>query len=238
MTEDSNVVDLPTAEDHYKKLRDELLDNIPKATEDELTSLKPHIRAVALDPSDRERVIKAVQTQHDALFGEKIPLAALRQEMAGPSRIVRVAGPRRTPEWCEPWVWVANHNRFYNVNTNTFASTQTFDMLHGRDVPEEKGSRPKAPAYVSQNGFISTVSTPVYMPTEKDKLIWVDGERCINTFTHSTLPAAAEDYSAGGSEYIDRVEAHLLMVCGNAADAGLLTEWLAHQVQFPGHKIL
>ncbi len=238
MTEENNVVNLPTVEDQYKKVRDELLTGIPNATEEELTGLKPHIRAIALDPSDRERVIKAVQTRHDVLFDEKIPIAALRQEMAGPSRVVRVAGPRVKPEWCAPWVWVANHNRFYNIITNSFASTQTFDMLHGRDVPEEKGSRPKAPAYVSQNGFVPTVMTPVYMPTEKDKLIWVDGARCINTFTHSTLPKGADEYTKGGNAYLDMVEAHLEMVCGGAANAKILTQWLAHQVQYPGHKIL
>jgi len=238
MTEDSNVVDLPTADEQYKKLRDELLTGIPVATEDELAQIKPHIRAVALDPSDRERIIKAVQSRHDVLFDMKIPLAALRQEMAGPSRIIRAAGPRRKPEWCEPWVWVANHNKFYNISTSSFASTQTFDMVHGCDVPEEKGSRPKAPAYVSQNGFIPTVATPVYMPTEKDKLLWVDGEKCVNTFTHSTLPQGADDYTKAGSAYVDMIEAHLTMVCGGEANAGILMQWLAHQVQYPGHKIL
>ena len=238
MTEDSNVVDLPTLDEQYKKIRDELLTGIPNAEEDELTQVKVHIRALALDPSDRERIIKAVQTRHEVLFDLKIPLAALRKEMNGPSRIVRAQGPRRRPAWCEPWIWVANHNRFYNMDTNHFSSTQTFDMIHGRDVPEEHGSRQKAPAYVSQNGFIPTVSTPVYMPTEKDKLIWVNGEHCVNTFTHSTLPTGAEEYSEAGSVYIDMVETHIEMVCGGKADAKILMQWLAHQVQFPGHKIL
>ena len=238
MTEGDNVVDLPTVEDQYKKIRDELLTGIPNADEDELAQVKGHIRALALDPTDRERIIKAVQTRHEVLFDLKIPLAALRKEMNGPSRITRAQGPRRRPEWCEPWIWVANHNSFYNMDSNQFRSAQTFDMIHGQDVPEEHGSRPKAPAYVSQNGFIQTVSTPVYMPTEKDKLIWVNGEQCVNTFTHSTLPQGADEYSEDGSAYIDMVEDHLVMVCGGEDNAKILTQWLAHQVQYPGVKIL
>mgnify|MGYP003627414073 FL=1 len=237
MSED-NVIPLPSVDEQYKLMRDGLLSGVLTATEDDLTAVKTSLRGVALDPSDRERVIKAVQLRQDELIGVKVPLAALRKEMSGPSRIARVVTPSVAPKWCKPWVWVANHNKFYNIKTNAFASAQTFDMLHGHEVPEVAGSRPKAPAYVSAHGFVPVVTTPVYMPTEKEKIIWVDGAMCVNTFSHNTLPEGAEDYSEGGNAYIDKIEAHIRMVCGGANEARVLTEWLAHQVQFPGVKIL
>ena len=135
-------------------------------------------------------------------------------------------------------MWVESHNKFYNMDANTFASSQSFEMRHCQDVPEEKGSYSKALAYVSQNGFVPTVVKPVYMPTEKEKLIWVDGEECVNTFTHSTLPRCADDYTDEGSAYLNMVEAHISMVCGGENNAKILTQFLAHQVQYPGQKIL
>jgi len=238
MTDQDNVIDLPAAETQYKTLRDDLLTGVAAATEDELTEIKAHLRAVALDPTDRERVIKAVQLRHDDLLGIRVPLAALRKEMSGPSRVVALGEPRTRPDWCEPWVWVANHNKFYNLDANNFFSPQTFDMTHGADVPAANGPRPKATAYVSQHGFVPIVMTPVYLPTEKDKLIWVDGEQCVNTFTHATLPAGAKDYTVDGSAYVDMVEDHMTMLCGSEDDARILLQWLAHQVQHPGEKIL
>ena len=237
-TEETNVTDLPTADEQYIKKRDELLDGIPDATEADINDIKTNIRVMSLDPTDRERIVKAVQTRLDVLINVHIPINTLRGEMSGPSRVARIHTARRTPAWCEPWVWVESHNKFYNMEANTFASPQSFDMRHGQDVPEERGSRPKAPAYVSQNGFIPTVVKPVFIPTEKNKLIWVDGDYCINTFTHSTLPKSADDFTDAGRTYINVVENHILMVCGGEEDAKILTQWLAHQVQYPGRKIL
>mgnify|MGYP003651453491 CR=1 FL=1 len=239
MTEDKNgTAVLPDVEAVYKKLRDDLLTGVPVASEDELVEIKTCLRSVALDPTDRERIIKAVQLRHDDLLDIKVPLAALRKEMSGPSRVVRMGGPVTRPKWCEPWVWVANHNKFYNLDANNFFSPQTFDMLHGADVPEVSGTRARAVAYVSQHGFVPTVLTPVYMPTSLDKLLWVDGDYCVNTFTHGTLPVAAEDYTDAGNLYLDSIEAHMRMLCGTAEDAAILLQWLAHQVQHPGVKIL
>lgn len=233
-----NVVNMPGALEQYAKLRDDLLIILSKADEDGLREAKQNIRGLALDASDRERMIKAAQKRHFELTGDRVTVGALRQEMAGPSRVTNTGGPARVPKWCLDWVWVINHNRFYSIKANNFASPQTFDMIHGCDVPEDRGRRIKATAFVAQHGFIPTVVKPVYMPTEKDKLIWVDGDYCINTFTYDSLPIMAEDYTDAGDEYIDMIEAHILMLCGNKADARILTQWLAHQVQHPGKKIL
>lgn len=229
---------LPALDDQYKKLRDGLLSTIPAADEDELTELKSHIRGLALDASDRERMVKAVQSRLDGLTNVKTPLTALRKEMNGPNRVTVMATNSRKPKWCEPWVWVVNHNRFYNLNANHFTSPQSFDMIHGCDVPEGVNGKPKATAYVSQNGHVQTVLTPVYMPTEGDKLLRVDGDYCVNTFAHDSLPIMADDYTDDGSDYIDMVEAHIEMICGSKKNAKILTQWLAHQVQYPGAKIL
>ncbi len=224
--------------DDYHAIRDGLLAGVTMAGEDDLGELKLHIHAATLDTADRERMVKAVQARYEELLDIKVPLAALRKELQGPARVAVYAAPATKPSWCDPWVWVANHNKFYNLEMNSFNSPQTFDMAHGCDVPEIKGSKARAVNYVSQHGFIPIVATPVYMPTEKDKLIWVDGAYCVNTYTHSTLPKAAEEYTDEGSAYLDMIEDHLVLICGSKADAIILTQWLAHQVQFPGEKIL
>lgn len=179
-----------------------------------------------------------MQTRYDDLIGIRVPLKALRQEMSGPSRVTRMNGTAKRPDWCKPWVWLASHNKYFNIETGSFASVQTFENTHGRDTPVENGVKLKAVTFVNQNGFIPIIAAPVYMPTETDRLLWVDGEQCVNTFNHSSLPVAAGDYTVDGSAYIDRVEAHIRMLCGSDDDAAILTQWLAHQVQFPGVKIL
>ncbi len=242
MTEETAIgasaSDAPTSDEQYKQLRDGLLNGITTADEDDLGELKTHIRSLALDASDRERMVKAVQSRLCGLTNVNTPLPALRKEMNGPNRVTAMAANSRKPKWCKLWVWVASHNCFYNTKDSLFVSPQTFDMMHGCDVPEVRGKRIRATNYVGQHGYISIVVKPVYVPTEPEKLIWVDGEFCVNRFMHNSLPKAAEDYSDAGSAYIDLVEAHIEMVCGGKEDALILAQWLAHQVQYPGEKIL
>lgn len=234
----ASTANAPTPDEQYKQLRDGLLDVITTADEDVLGELKTHIRGLALDASDRERMVKAVQSRLLGLTNVQTPLTALRKEMIGPNRVTAMATNGCKPKWCKPWVWVANHNCFYNTNDSLFVSPQTFDMKHGCDVPEVQGKRIKATSFVGQHGYIPIVVKPVYVPTESDKLIWVDGEYCVNRFTGSTLPKAAEEYSDAGSAYIDIVESHMELVCGGKEDAHILAQWLAHQVQYPGVKVL
>ena len=236
---DSNVIELNTGDEVYIKRRDGLLQVIPVATEDELKTLCVDLKGLPLDPTDRERVVKAVQMRQAELFDVTVPLGVLRKELAGPSRVVRVDIEVTQPDWCKPWVWVASHNKFYNLSgRGDMVNTQTFEVLHGRNTPMEKGTKPKAVSYANQNGFIPCVAKPVYLPTEPDKLLWVDGEECVNTFDYKSLPVAATEYTDAGDIYIDMVEAHMVMVCGGAENAEILKQWLAHQVQFPGKKIL
>jgi hypothetical protein len=234
---DINADALAETNEHYKALRDGLLDTIRDADEDALAVVKNHIRSNQLDLADRERMIKAVQTRQDELTGIKVPLAGVRQELAGPSRLDQVNGEQRKPEWCEPWFWIENHNCFYNIVTNNMASIKTFDMKHSRDVPDIT-PRPQATLFVSQYGLVPTVVSLVYLPTEPDKLVLFNGDHCVNIFDRGSLPAMAVDYTDAGNIYLDLVEAHIKMVCGTAANARIMTQWLAHQVQYPGRKIL
>jgi hypothetical protein len=233
---DPGVAEAET-EDAYKTMRDSLLDAISGCDEDGLVAITKRLRVTSLDLPDRERMIKSAQTRLDDLTGVKVPVGSLRRDMAGPSRMDTPQTAQRKPDWTKPWVWVSNHNCFYNTDRDTMASPQTFDMAHNSDVPPIT-PRPKATLFVSQYALVPLVHSPTYLPTEPDKLVWVDGHLCVNTFSQSSLPAMADDYSDDGSAYIDMVEAHIKMICGTPANALIMTQWLAHQVQFPGRKIL
>jgi hypothetical protein len=238
---DDNVVQLnpydpDREENRYQETRTDLTEVIDTLDVDDLPGYKAAVRDMALDPSDREIIVQGVQKKQKELQGVAIPLPTLRKEMAGVGRNVVVAAQDK-PRWCKPWVWVANHNCFYNIDTDTYASPQTFDMAHSSDVPEIK-PRPRATLFVSQHALVPLVQSPVYLPSEPDKMVFVNGHRCINTFNQNTLPKMAEGYTEAGQDYLDMVEDHIRMICGSAKNAEILTQWLAYQVQFPGRKIL
>ena len=135
----ASASDAPTSDEQYKQLRDGLLEGIITADEDDLRELKTHIRSLALDACDRECMVRAVQSRLLCLTNVQTPILALRKEMTGPNRVLAMATNGCIPKWCGHWVWVANHNCFYNAKDSMFVSPQTFDMKHGCDVPEDRG---------------------------------------------------------------------------------------------------
>ena len=77
----------------------------------------------------------------------------------------------------------------------------------------------------------------LFLPTSKDEIKDIHGERFYNTFSERFFPEV-EDYDSGpAQDAVEKVNAHLAMLYGEEYK-NIILDYIAHNVQYPGKKIL
>lgn len=141
------------------------------------------------------------------------------------------------------WSFLTGPEKFINVHTGERMSKTSFDMTQTIITPvveienakgEKTTIKPKpSQALIEFNdGLIA--SDTMYRPDVDAMLVWRDGIRFLNSYLPSTVPEAAEDWERHDAWRI--VQDHIHNVIPDGAD--LIIKWLAHNVQYPGKKIL
>jgi hypothetical protein len=196
------------------------------------------IKKVELDPLDLELVAKSMQARLKELVGVSFPIAKIRGMLTKSGGRVDAVG--ETPDWCVDWVYVNTHDGFFNLDERQIFKHSGFNVKCGRNVPaSENGNKPSAVKYVSDNGFVDDVAVMAYLPGIDDAVLTLpNGVRAVNTYSPASVPVACDSISADGLVAVDVVRRHLRVLCGSENEALILEQWLAHQVQFPGVKLL
>ena len=203
-------------------------------------SVFPKIKKLEIDYVNREKLAKAIQGRFFELTGARLPIGKIRSEISQSENTAAYWHDKKDiPKWCEEWVYVNSHNAYLNLNTLEIHKEASFNIENGYMVPtNEGGGKNSASKHCADNGFIQKVSTIVYLPTEKDKIFYINDRKVVNIFNHDSLPAAATSYTNAGKDYIERIKKHFKFLCTTEENAELLMSWVAHNVQYPGKKIL
>jgi len=143
------------------------------------------------------------------------------------------------PEWTKAWVYVNSHTCFANLETLRLLKTEAFNLKNGKYVPDStNGSKQSAAKYVADRGFIETVDMMAYLPNINESIVTIDDFKVLNSFNSKTVPKAVSEYTEDGMKAIELVKKHINFICGNDKNSHIFTQWIAHQVQFPGKQIL
>lgn len=219
---------------------DDYLTRVSRADEKELqTSVAVELRNESFEPIEREMLAKAFQDRIKKLTDVRISITEIRK-LINPARVTgELVGDNETPNWCENWVYINSHAAFFNLDNKQIAKTESFNVLNGVSIPiGESGTKQSAAKFVSDNGFVEHVGSLAYLPMLDDAICTIDGCRVVNTFDHDSVPKAAKHVSDEGEVAIETVKKHIRFICGNDSDAEVLTQWIAHQVQYPGRKLI
>lgn len=228
----------------------ELIENVQDYKEIEL-NIAQKIKKENFDNINLEILTKKLQDKINDLLKVKIPVGKVRELISknkggvGGGNTEIVSGTfiddSGCPEWCNDWIYVSSLNGMWNLKEHELESITSFNLICGVHVPykDDSESKPYAMKYVSDNGFIKKVTGAVYMPASDDLFINIDNSKYLNTFNKNSIPTEAWSYSEGGRLAINMIEKHIDFICsGNKSNSKILTEWLAHQVQHTGKKIL
>ena len=212
-----------------------VLETLSKTTDsnDIKTIICPLIKKMPLDDIDRSRVANKIKERYSEL-GDRVAIADIRK-LIKPA----IEGVVSAPEWCEQWIYINDLCLFYNLDSYQMYKAEAFNLLNGHNIAEgEGGGKQSALKYVSDNGFIPLANGVGYFPQLDSGVVNVEGRDYVNTFNHASIPAPAAVIDSNGETAISLIKTHLEVICGTPDNASILEQWLAHNVQFLGKKIL
>ena len=199
-----------------------------------LNDVLPTIPQLALPPIHAQRVVIALQKKLD-IFDSKIPIGEIRRIVTPPT--VTLVANDTPPEWFVGMCYIKQNDKFYNLNTGSIYSAEGFRTEFSRTMPmKPNGGREDPVLYARERWGIVTVDDTMYYPTQGQFFLHA-GKQYANTFNPMTLPAITEP-SDHCRMCIQAFQNHLYLLCGQRDWLYiLLLQWLAHNVQHPGHKI-
>lgn len=160
---------------------------------------------------------------------------------AGPHGHYRVWGG--DVDQLREWAFLGSDAVFVNVHTGEVRGRTAFDLTMVNVTPivevlDGKGETKNLKLPPSQclvqfcDGLVC--STTMYRPDCPDMLIWVDGILHLNSFLPSSVPNMDPDWER--RDAWRAAKDHIENVVPDGA--ATIIQWLAHNVQFPGKKIL
>ena len=141
------------------------------------------------------------------------------------------------------WAYLSRPEKFVNIHTGQVMSKSAFDMVMSNIVPivetqNAKGESKNLKLAASKclieflDGIVC--SDLMYRPDLGDLMFSVDGILHLNAYLPSSVPAVDEAWSQHDAWRAARDHIHNIVPDG----AEVIIKWLAHNVQFPGKKIL
>ena len=217
--------------------RQQFINRIATSDEREITvSLYNDIRKIEMSDQDREVLSVTIQRRLHQITGVKPGIGTIRSQVR-PTQPMRTG--QDTPVWCKSWAYILSHKCYAYLPTGRLLNAEAFNLENTQYSPmAEGGQRPASTWFVAQGNFLEVLDGIQYLPMYEERVLTFDGQRVMNSFIPSSVPDTADHISKEGQEIIDRISDHIHLLIGNKKDSETMFQWLAHNVQFPGKKIL
>lgn len=218
-----------------------LVDSIKVADDKRLEfDIFPQLKKEDFSKVDIEVLAKTIQDRYKELTGARIPISTARSFV---TKVEVISGEfvetEDVPKWCKDWVYVNSHSCFAQLSSLKLYKSESFNIANGRYVPPgDNGSKQSAVRYISDGGFMESVDSMAYMPSLNSSIYEKEGRKILNIFNPGSVPKEDEEYVPEGKAAIALIQRHLKFIFGTDENAEIFTQWLAHQIQHKGKKIL
>lgn len=200
----------------------------------------PAVRALGLPAALMPRVIKGINKmlRH---WEADIPAAQLRALMGG-TAVTKPASQadELRPAWVEDYVYLSSPDRFLEKASGQAMTGVALHRKLARQpaVPmTNAGTKMDVAKLLTEQWNVQTSHDSAYhaaMPA----LFEFEGATWVNTFNPASMPLPAPAISPESLPGIQAFVTHVNRICrGEDGVAEVLLQWLAWQVQRPGHKI-
>lgn len=194
----------------------------------------PTLGKLGIDGGHAEQVAQALHKRLK-LFDVNWPIGKVRQIIQPPA--VSSITTSEPPAWFAPFCYVRRTETYYNTITGTHFTPDNFRTEYSRYMPAKpNGSREDPVQWARERWNVVTVDDTLYRP-DQDVFFDHGGKQFANEYLQSSLPAIAAP-TADCAAAIQAFQQHLYLIC-NYRDSLYITllQWIAHNVQRPGHKI-
>lgn len=235
------VPDVPTVDTaapgvNWTAIVDQAIERIRHAmTYDELMdTVVPEIAALCIPVVRSPRVVTALSKRLD-LFDNALPIGTVRQMVCSPQAARATTTTR--PDWIGVFCYIKRTDNFYNTLTGTEYSHESFRTDYARFMPQKQsGDREDPVKWARERWDITSVDDSQYRP-DMPTFFEYAGQQYVNRFIAATMPAICAP-TPGCHIAIQAFQDHLRLLCGGREWLYTkLLQWLAFNVQQPGHKI-
>ena len=235
----ATITHAPRISDETYSRVNELLDWIGECGDDQdlHNTVIPAIQQAGVPIALQERIITAIHRKLK-FWDNPLPIARLRALIFPPPLPRATVDADALPAWAKSYCFVANGNRFYNTDNGKSMDMIGFQAIFGEKMPvNAAGRRDNAAERCLHFWGMPKVDEVGYRPDCGPFYEW-DGARYANSYSPSSLPAVATQYTTQGLAGIAAFQHMLYDMCGRRDDVYLnLLYWYAHNVQHPGVKI-
>lgn len=201
----------------------------------ELTdTVMPSLGALALPRIHAERVVSALMARLK-IFNSNMPIGLVRQIVTPPT--VNDPATFNPPAWFAGFCYIKSSDKFYNTVTGSLYSAEAFRVEYSRFMPlKQSGSREDPVAWARDHWQVVTVDDLKYRP-DQEPFFRFAGREYANSFNPNTMPPLTTA-SPHALACIEHFKSHLYLICSKRDWLYfLMLQWLAYNVQKPGHKI-
>lgn len=203
----------------------------------ELTEKLPNeiARDMLVDDLVREELVQALKRRLKDQLQTNFNLTRVREMLkpkAGDDARVGV------PAWVTHYVYVADEDKFFNLDNKIRYSRASFNATHNRAMPKGDSGNPikQAADGATDDYGIRVVDSAIYNPAE-ELFFELDGKRCVNAYDASQIPEIPLVLTSAEERAVATVERHIQNILPNERERGLFTSWLAWVAQNPGRKV-
>lgn len=200
-----------------------------------MENVVPGVGTLGLPVAHAERVVTALMDRLK-IFNSNLPKATVRQ-LVSPPNAARAEAAGSVPEWFMPFCYVKSTEQYFNTLSGSVYSAEAFRTEYARFMPmKQNGDRECPVKWARERWNIVTVDAMEYRPDQPTFFEYA-GKHFVNTYMGQLLPPLAVP-SLHCQGCIEAFKQHMLLICGRREGLrDLLIQWLAHNVQKPGHKI-
>lgn len=139
--------------------------------------------------------------------------------------------------WLDGWYFLTARDRLAKVSERGTLSITGFNTRFSRQMPAAKnGKRPPAFEEVKNGPGFPIAADQVYAAGH-GPVFEFRGQRFLNAYREAGTPVTANGYTPEGRAAIDRVRAHVRVLCGDDESAHMVESWIALNVRHPGRLI-
>lgn len=206
-----------------------------------LETLAAEVKTIPLSRAYRDMLAKAYQTRLKAITGEAPSIGLARKDLAFDNTEFR----GKVPDWARQYVWSCETDEFVNVVTKVSFSEKSFNLRYNRHMQhlaDSEGRVPAASTYATDVWHLPCVDRTLYSPRSYleeggNPFFTMDGIRYLNTFRADIIKKRVEKLTKADKEAISIIEDHLSLLIPDPRERALFTDYLAYNIQKPGHKI-
>lgn len=185
-------------------------------------------------PLLRDRVVDLVKRRGRVLSGSPVSIQTVRAALKSKKKTEKSDTAEMYP-WAEPFVYLADEDKFFNVETRSIRSRTAFDADFNRLFAEDKDS-PSAARVALEQARIRVVEGARYMPGS-DPVFTMEGFDYANRYNPDSAAAVPETLSVADNRARRLFARHVQTLIADETDRRVFIDFLTYVVQNPGKRV-